>query len=806
MTIRSLLATPRRPARAVSAPATAALALAAVISISFWASPAAAQGAPAPAAPVDSVELVDYVVQPGDTCLGIAIRVLGDRAAYELIHRHNPGMGPTPHNLVPGTVLRLPRPRPRDPGQATADAHLTEKRGPVAVQQPAAAMWQRAMRGMALFRQWRVRSQQRASAEVTFRDGSSIQMRENTLVIIYGPSSRPTLQRVVTTSLESGTLRTRLHELDRATTLVVETPSAESRVLDGSALLSVDQRGTSRVANHQGAAVRVRSRQNGRPRGRTVQVSEGMGSQVAPGREPSPPRKLPDPPAWEPGERIFAGEAGRGGQVRGAWQPVATAVRYRVEIAADAAGAQIVASVEVPAETTRLEAHGLPPGTYHVSVAAIDRDGFEGKPSPREAMAVVAFEMRGLGSAPAPGRAGPGDQDADQDGTGAGTGEGAGGEAGGPDGAGGGGDDGDQTLLDVTTPAPPRVLVQGSTVVAPGGVTCVLDQGTEASATVVLVAAGAHELRCRDVQGRALAPVAVDVAALELRAVTPGPASQGTGLAPLPRNRPVRVRLELGDQGVDPAALHVLAPPGVTLGAPVTAARAIELDVTASAGAADPIVLRVVPRGAGDAVLAEIRLPVARAQPEPRLASASVPASASASAPVPAPARRALELGVHGGAAWRSARYQLGPDAGDAGIVGSGPFLGLRAGVALHPRLALEGELTATRVTLDVPGQPSADVLGYGAQLRVPFAITPRWRPFLLAGAGAHVLRAAARDVTDDTDPAFYYGAGASIGLGDLLALRIDGRHVLAAASDAFAVHLFEISVGVSWQVVPVWP
>jgi opacity protein-like surface antigen len=767
MTICSSLSIPRRLA------VIAALALGLGLDLGFGAGPAAAQGQGAPG----DVELVDYVVQQGDTCLGVAVRVLGERGAYELIHRYNPALGPTPHELVPGSVLKLPRPRSARQG---ADAHLTEKRGPVTVQEPAAAMWQRALRGMALFRQWRVRSQQSASAEVTFGDGSSIQMRENTLVIIYGPSSRPTLQRVVTTSLESGTLRTRLGELDRATTLVVETPSAESRVQTGSALLSVDQRGTSRVANHQGAAVRVRSRQGGRTRGRTVQVSEGMGSQVAPGREPSPPRKLPDPPAWAPGERIFAGDAERGGQVRGAWQPVATAVRYRVEIAADAGGAQIVASVEVPAETTRLEAHGLPPGTYHVSVAAIDGDGFEGKPSPREVMSVVAFEVRGLGSAP--GRAG-GSTAA---------------RAAGPDGADSepgpdAGEDGEQAMLDVTTPAPPRVLVQGSTVLAPAGVTCVLDQGTEARAAVVLAAAGAHELRCRDAEGHALAPVTVEVTALELRAVTPG---TGAGPAPLPRDTPVRVRLEVGHQGVDPAALHVLAPPGVALGALVTTTGAIELDVTAGADAADQIALRVVPRGAEDAVLAEIRLAVAaRAQSEPRLASA----------PAPASARRALELGVHGGATWRSARYQLGRDMSGAGIVGSGPFLGLRAGIALHPRLALEGELSATRVTLDVPGQPSADLLGYGAQLRVPLQITPRLQAFVVAGAGAHALRASARDGVDDTDAAFHYGAGASIGLGDLLALRIDGRHVLAAASDAFAAHLFEISVGVSWQVVPVW-
>ena len=40
--------------------------------------------------------------------------------AYDRIHRLNPGLGPPPHRLVPGTVLVLPRPEAGGP-----DARLT---------------------------------------------------------------------------------------------------------------------------------------------------------------------------------------------------------------------------------------------------------------------------------------------------------------------------------------------------------------------------------------------------------------------------------------------------------------------------------------------------------------------------------------------------------------------------------------------------------------------------------------------------------------------------------------------------------
>jgi hypothetical protein len=739
---------------------------------------------PATPRPGETVEMFEYTVQQGDTCLGIARRVLGDRTAYTLIHQHNPQLGPEPHKLVPGTVLKLPRVGSKSEG-APPDARLTDKLGQVAVKEPTTEDWHHALRGMPLFRQWRVRSQQRSSAEVTFRDGGAIQMRENTVIIIYGPSKRPTLQRVLTASLESGALRTRLAELDKATTLVVETPSAESRVQAGEALVSVDDGGTSRVANHRGAAVRVRSRQRGRARGRTVRVSEGMGSQVDPGKEPSPPRPLPATPVWIAGERLFAGDAERGGRIRGAWQAVDGAARYRIEVAASADGKELVASAEAPASATDFEMHRLPPGTYHVSIAAIDGQGFEGKPSPREAMTLVALQVQPLGTVakatPAEAQEQPDAQVPDQ---GAEQRDGqAASEA---------------AEIDPTTPVAARAVVQGSTIIAPDGMTCALGQDAAASTTVLLAEVGAHEIHCRDAEGRALAPMAIEVFALAVRPVAAGDATgeatgNEAGLAPLPRKTATRVRIAIETEGVDPAALTVVAAAGVELGEPeVVPPNMLEVAVTPGADAGDEVALRVVPRGADQLVLAEIALAV-EPLPAPTVEAPVVHA--------PAPTRRAWELGVHGGAILRGSRYELGRTLLNTGIVDDAPFAGVRAGVALHPRLFVEAELSFARVALQVPGEPSANVFGYGGHLRAPVELSPRLQAFALVGGGAHSLRPDTPDVHKDTDLDFYYGLGASFGVTDFLAVRIDARHVLSAAyDDAFAAHLFDLSLGVVWQ------
>ncbi len=358
---------------------TAIVAAVAATTIATWSSSQSAFAG-------DGDDVVEYVVKKGDTCVRIAKRELGSRRAYRLIHKSNPKLGKLPHRLVPGSILLLPK------VTQVPDAHVTEKQGKVRVRKPAAADWLAASKGMPLFRSWRVNSQEESSAELTFADNSAIYLRENTVVVVYGPSSKRAKKASTYASLESGTLRTRLGELDRKRPMIVETPGSETALASGSAVVSVDGSGTSRIANHGGSDVMVRSRGK---RSRAVSVAVGMGSKVERDKRPEKPRPLPPTPVWEPGVRHVVGTLPTGGTLRGTWKPVDEAENYRVEIAIDPIARAVVAHVIVPKSITQFEARGLPEGTYYASVSAIDNDKFESIPSPREMMKISMIKIQG---------------------------------------------------------------------------------------------------------------------------------------------------------------------------------------------------------------------------------------------------------------------------------------------------------------------------------------------------------------------------------------------------------------------------
>ena len=337
------------------------------------------------------VSLERYVVKKGDTCIKIAKRELGSRKAYREIHQHNPSLGKLPHRLKPGTLLLLPR------VIRAPDAHITQKRGTVRIRKPSAQDWFTGKKGSSLFRSWRVNSRSKSSAELTFADDSAIYLRENTVVIVYGPSSSKVSKTQAYASLERGTLRTRLSGFDKSKPVVVSTPGSETTISSGSAVLSVDDSGTSRVANHSGEGIVVRSRKN---RSKSVSVAVGMGSKVKQGKPPEKPRPLPPTPSWQQGKRHVVGSVATGGKLSGKWQPVKEAAQYRVEIAIDPVARAVVASVVVPSSVTEFEASGLAPGNYYASVSAIDNDKFESIPSPREEMKISSVSIEGgsLGS------------------------------------------------------------------------------------------------------------------------------------------------------------------------------------------------------------------------------------------------------------------------------------------------------------------------------------------------------------------------------------------------------------------------
>lgn len=306
-----------------------------------------------------------YIVQSKDSCIAIAIHVLGDRMAVHEIHRLNPQLGPQPHRLVPGSILVLPIPAVRGP-----DARLTRANGDVKIRKPTAGSWDAAQRGMDLFRAYRVGAAARASAELTFSDDASLGMRERTIVVLYGPEKRLAKVITATADLERGTLETRLGELD-GKPVAVKTPTSQTQLRGGDVVVTSNDGGPSVYSNHRGRAFELRGRtRQARP---GVKVAAGMGTRVFPGKVPEPPRPLPPTPAWSssPGPRM----ATPAGTIALAWNPAERAVHYRVAIraAGDLVAAQLttVPSVELV----------LDPGKYSITVAAFDADGLESAPS-----------------------------------------------------------------------------------------------------------------------------------------------------------------------------------------------------------------------------------------------------------------------------------------------------------------------------------------------------------------------------------------------------------------------------------------
>ncbi|NNE17117.1 MAG: LysM peptidoglycan-binding domain-containing protein [Myxococcales bacterium] len=512
----------------------------------------AGTGSMAAAQAAEPPETYEYRIQPGDTCAAIAERLFGNKRRWDLIHKHNPDMGPAPHRLVPGQVLILPR------LEQGPDARLTDVERTVQARAPQNPDWERARRGKELYRGWRVNTLERASADVTFQDGSLVQMRQNTLIIIYGGVYRDARRKTTEASLERGTLRSRLSEFR----LEVKTPTAQAGLDGGSSVLSVDDQGTSFLSNHDGGEAQFKV-----ATGEAVRVKPGFGSKARKGiPRPTKPKPLPPTPNWNSDlDLTFPGIRAEGGTVRGAWSPVEAATSYRVEIAKDREGGEVVVATLVPSSVTSFEIHRLPEGVYFARVSSIDGEGFESPQSSAHAMNVhlVHLELPG--------------QDADES-TVATPGDAS------------------------DAPLPARVL-PGTKVIAPTGFRCGTGSQDEARA-FELADAGVHEVRCVSDEGEAVPPIEVAVVAPVLKLLEP------EAKVPLVQGQdPWRVAVAVQSELPLPDAARLRAPNGFTLDEVSTSGNATTMDLGATKESPDALALALVVGPANDeTVLATLQI------------------------------------------------------------------------------------------------------------------------------------------------------------------------------------------------------
>ncbi len=335
--------------------------------------------------PASAETTVDYIVKDGDTCLGIAIGVLGDRAQLATIHRLNPQLGKTPHVLSPGQILKLPDVKQKP------DATLARTYNTVELRRAGVDAWSPAAVGAELFRAWRVGARERSNARVVFADRSAIEMRENTVVVIYGASSSAATSGPRRATLESGALRSRLAELD-GRSLDIETTAGKVAMAAGSAIVEVAAGGKTLVSNHAGKPATLSNRSG------ATKIAAGFGADAERGKKPSPPRPLPPAPAWANVSTLATGWRTTGATVRATWTASAAAARYRIELATTSG--DILAQIEVPASATALELHRIPAGSYRLAIGSVDATGLEGIPVASPAIEARLLAIAGEGEPP----------------------------------------------------------------------------------------------------------------------------------------------------------------------------------------------------------------------------------------------------------------------------------------------------------------------------------------------------------------------------------------------------------------------
>lgn len=319
-----------------------------------------------------------WVVKQGDSCDSITRAVWGDPKRISDLHTWNP-LGPTPHHLVPGQVLRLRAPNETPSGP---DATLTFLRQ--AVRTRHLLDWNPATLGMGLFRLDEVNTLRRAGAALRFRDESTLVMDENALVVIYGDVPAPKQPGGV--SLVDGELRLALSAL-RQKALAVATPAAQvETAAKTEGVVAVDGSQTSRVSIFDGSAAVAAT-------GAKVNVPANSGTRVRAGLAPEAVTVLPGTPVLTAETPRFVVWRGPGTAVDLRWAPSERATRYRLQLArdelfVDRVDDQVTEQTSARVLLTSAEA-------LRVRVIAFDERGLQSRPSKSHELGVVV-----VGSAP----------------------------------------------------------------------------------------------------------------------------------------------------------------------------------------------------------------------------------------------------------------------------------------------------------------------------------------------------------------------------------------------------------------------
>ena len=168
--------------------------------------------------------------------------------------------------------------------------------------------------------------------------------------------------------------------------------------------------------------------------------------------------------------------------------------------------------------------------------------------------------------------------------------------------------------------------------------------------------------------------------------------------------------------------------------------------------------------------------------------------------PAIAAAEPRLELGLASGEHAFSKTDELGvTDQANEPGPENAAMVGLRAAIGFTPRWALEGEAMYIPTKDDVL-HDSVTVFGLRAHVRFDI-LTGKFKPFLVAGMGMHVLRSNSPQMDNDVDESFHWGGGIRYAFTDNFEARLDARDLIVPDRTMNgATNELEVTGGVTWR------
>jgi hypothetical protein len=166
-------------------------------------------------------------------------------------------------------------------------AVLSTKDGDVFVMEASADNWVAAEVGLILEEDDTIKVEDDSRAEITFFEGSTVELEAGTVVSIAELSiAADTGSTTIKLNEEVGKTISRVSKLtDAASSYEVETPACVAAVRGSIMEVHVDQEGITQVFNQEGSVVAT-------GQGAEVQIPEGMQSIVIPGQTPSLPTPI----------------------------------------------------------------------------------------------------------------------------------------------------------------------------------------------------------------------------------------------------------------------------------------------------------------------------------------------------------------------------------------------------------------------------------------------------------------------------------------------------------------------------------